>query len=252
MAANSKNATKISRDKNTVTKTLPPTESRLALLKGGAKQGSLIYRSFDHTRQVARYAMMLFDQLKGLHTLDGKWRTRIVWAAHLHDVGLAEGEKGHHKTSQKKILQDKTLPLSATDRIFVATLARFHRKAMPTVKHRELMSLPRDERQKTLIAIALLRFADGLDRRWKHDVKSFEISIKDSTLLFDVKGEGKVGKAFANAKKKAGKLLGYQLALQTMPKKQNVEAKTTSQKTRQTKPCASTRKSVAKRVSASR
>lgn len=204
-----KTVTKAVVKKPTEAVTKEPTPEFVKTLRGEAKPGSLIYRSFEHTERVARFAATLFDDLGTLHGLDSVWRRRLLWAALLHDVGLVEGEKGHHKVSKKMILKDQSYPLSAIDRPFVALLARFHRKSIPTVKDRELMSLPREDRKKFLDVLSILRFCDGLDREWSAAVTGLTVRREKNALLFTLEGNGKLKNAFACAKRKANRLLGY-------------------------------------------
>ena len=187
---------------------------RVKTLRGKAKPGSLVYRAFAHTERVAKHAASIFDTLLDVHGLAQEWRPRLLWAALLHDVGLIEGEKGHHKVSKKMILKDQSYPLSAIDRPFVALLARFHRKSMPTIKHRELMSLPREDRKKFLDVLSILRFCDGLDDHWKGSVTGLQVRREKNFLIFTLEGNEKVKKAFAHAKKKANRLFGCKLKLQ--------------------------------------
>lgn len=65
----------------------------------------------------------------------------------LHDIGFAEGRKGHHKTGMRYIEEDLSLNISDADRPLVALLARYHRKAWPSRRHSRFAALPRRERR---------------------------------------------------------------------------------------------------------
>lgn len=116
-----------------------------------------------HGEHVARLAARLFADLAPLHKLDAEWGRRLREAARLHDIGLAEGRKGHHKAGMRLIAGDLSLDLTPEDRPFVALLARYHRRALPSRRHRRFAVLPRCAREAVRRCAALLRVADGLD-----------------------------------------------------------------------------------------
>lgn len=117
-----------------------------------------------HTNQVARLALAIFDELKGLHGLGGKHRCSLEYAALLHDIGWKEGGKGHNKTSRQLILDASGLPFARRERRIIACVARYHRGPLPARRHRTYGKLlVRDQRVVRVLA-AILRVADGLDR----------------------------------------------------------------------------------------
>src|SRR5208283_1374069 len=92
---------------------------------------------FFHSERVASLALQLYDGLLAigwLPTIDGvAARSSLMAAALLHDVGKSEGQKGHHKASSH-LIQTHGNPLGwkASDLRRAATVARFHRGALPT------------------------------------------------------------------------------------------------------------------------
>lgn len=79
--------------------------------------------SLTHGQRVAAIAATLFQDLAELHGLDDVWGHRLHLAAQLHDIGFAEGRKGHHKISMRLIEEDLSLNIHEDDRPWVA-LAR--------------------------------------------------------------------------------------------------------------------------------
>lgn len=132
-------------------------------------ESPVLQDSLGHGRHVAVLAAALFDQLAELHSLDDVWRKRLVLAARLHDIGFVEGRKGHHKASMRAIEEDPGLNISDEDRPLVALLARYHRRAWPSLRHPRFAALPRKDRKALRRAAALLRVADGLD--YTHSVR---------------------------------------------------------------------------------
>ena len=87
--------------------------------------------SLTHGQRVAAIAATLFQDLAELHGLDDVWGHRLHLAAQLHDIGFAEGRKGHHKISMRLIEEDLSLNIHEDDRPWVALLARYHRRHGP-------------------------------------------------------------------------------------------------------------------------
>lgn len=116
-----------------------------------------------HGRQVERLAVALFRELAPLHKLGAPWEDRLRAAARLHDIGWVEGRKKHHKTSMRLIETDPALVPDEAERPLVALLARYHRRAWPSPRHRRFAALSKDERKCVLRLAALLRLADALD-----------------------------------------------------------------------------------------
>ena len=125
-------------------------------------------RSYDieeeHSCQVARIALMLFDELKDTHSLGVRDRLLLEVGALLHDIGWIEGQKGHHKTSRDLILKSDISGLSADEKTIVALIARYHRKALPCDSHDDYSKLRARSKDVLIKLASLVRLADGLDR----------------------------------------------------------------------------------------
>jgi len=202
-------------------------QAAFGVLKSQCRPGSLVFAIYEHAERVARYAMTLFKDLEQMHRLEAVWRTRLLWAAYLHDITVQEGTKGHHKAAKKRILEDKTLPIPEADRPYVALLARFHRKAIPTMKHRELMTLPNEVRRQMIAAASLLRLADGLDYRHQGAVQTLHAKFVDGVASIVVSGEKGIKAEIERAKKKVKGLLDGRVvfAAEELGKKQKISGK---------------------------
>jgi exopolyphosphatase/pppGpp-phosphohydrolase len=130
----------------------------------------------SHTHQVARLALRLFDELLPLHNLGQTERDWLHYAALLHDIGWIEGWKEHHKVSLRIILTTPMLKFSNKERFIVGSIARYHRKALPSIKHGHYAALLESERQVVDVLAGILRLADGLDSA--HQVIVRDLSIK--------------------------------------------------------------------------
>jgi putative phosphoesterase len=134
--------------------------------------------TFDesHAEQDRKLALMIFDQTRQLHSLESKERYWLECAAILHDIGLSRGTKGHHKSTLRLILNDPQLPFTYEERYIIGSIARYHRKALPSKKHFNLKPVNPIERQKIAILSSILRVADALDSSHKSVVQ--KISVK--------------------------------------------------------------------------
>ena len=117
-----------------------------------------------HSLHVADLALSLFDQTKREHRLGPQERTWLEYAAILHDVGYLINPRQHHKHAYYLIKHSDLGGLAAEEIDMVANIARYHRRALPALKHEEFDRLaPRLQRVVKILA-SLLRIADGLDR----------------------------------------------------------------------------------------
>src|ERR1700728_805621 len=110
---------------------------------------------FPHSERVASLALQLYDGLLAAGwqpAVDGvSARSSLLAAALLHDVGKSEGEKGHHKTSFDLIRAHcNPLGWKPEDLQRAAIVARFHRGALPTRRHKSLRDLLPDEQKATI------------------------------------------------------------------------------------------------------
>jgi exopolyphosphatase/guanosine-5'-triphosphate,3'-diphosphate pyrophosphatase len=126
--------------------------------------GRRCYWHSEHSEQVARLCVRLFDLLKPIHGLGREDRELIEYGALLHDIGAMIGRDRHHKHSMYLILNGDLQPFSRAEVRTIANIARYHRKSVPDLAHREFARLPKRLRRTVRVGAALLRIADGLDR----------------------------------------------------------------------------------------
>ncbi len=151
-------------------------------------------RKFDfdeaHGTAVARLAGALFDQTAPLHGLDGEHRLLLEVAALLHDVGHFVGNSGHHKHSQYLLQVTPIAGLSGPQMALVANVARYHRKAFPSERHKPYRCLaPRDRRAVARLA-ALLRLASALDAEQAGRVREVALEVGREEVVVRLAGEG--------------------------------------------------------------
>lgn len=143
-----------------------------------------------HGHRVAVIAAALFQDLASLHGLSDLWGHRLHHAAQLHDIGYAEGRKGHHKAAMRMIETGAAPWIEDADRPFVALLARYHRKAWPSKKQSRFAELGKKDREALRKAAALLRIADALDYTHQGAVGSVAVSVKKNKVLLVIECRG--------------------------------------------------------------
>ena len=145
--------------------------------------------NLDHVRQVERLATALFDATRDRHGLDRGWRRLLSAAALLHDVGYPTDPARHHKVSARMIRTELGDPFKPRDIETIALLARYHRKSVPSVKHRRFGTFGLAEQRHFIWVAGILRVADGLDRAHARSVSHLEVSNLDNYLVVTVSPE---------------------------------------------------------------
>ncbi|MDI9432539.1 MAG: YfcE family phosphodiesterase [Planctomycetota bacterium] len=157
----------------------------------------------EHTHQVTRLALEMFDALKEIHQMGSEERFRLHCAALLHDIGWVEGPQGHHKTAMKLIVSDPRLPFRRSERQMIALIARYHRKALPDVRHKYYGNLSDAEQYCVRVLAGILRVADGLDRSHNRIVRGIACQASDRKIVMTCDVRGPADAELAAAAKKA-------------------------------------------------
>jgi exopolyphosphatase/pppGpp-phosphohydrolase len=137
----------------------------------------------EHTEHVTRLALRIYDDLQSLHQLSAKERFWLLCASLLHDIGWSEGWRGHHKTGLRIILETPMLPFDHKERLMIGSVARYHRQALPSLKHDHYAALEPDERAVVDKLASFLRLADGLDRTHQGLVKDIACKYSDKKIV---------------------------------------------------------------------
>ena len=145
----------------------------------------------EHFSQVSKLAMQLFDGLSSLHQLGTRERCWLECAAILHDIGLVKSRGGHHKESAKLILNETKLPFTSQERQIIASIARYHRKALPKPNHYNLACMKRETVHKVKVLSSLLRVADSLDYSHQSLVETINIKVATKKVTVECISETK-------------------------------------------------------------
>ena len=140
----------------------------------------------EHSHQVTRLALKLFDELKKLHHLRPRHRLLLQSASLLHDIGWIKGRVRHHKTARDIIVKSSRIPLNKEEKIIVALVARYHRRALPKDTHKYYCDLDERGKEELKKLASLLRVADGLDRSRLNSVKDLRCLIFPRKIVLHV------------------------------------------------------------------
>jgi len=155
-----------------------------------------------HAEQVAFLSLRLFDDLAFLHGLGSTERVQLNCAALLHDIGCAHGRKGHHKASRDLILRAGELPFDERERVMVACVARYHRKALPNDNHKNYERLNRTDRRIVQVLSAILRVADGLDSSHHGNIEDVHCDVTPARISVRVRLGSPADMDFRRAREK--------------------------------------------------
>ncbi len=143
----------------------------------------------EHASQVARLAVALFDQTRGMHGLTDREREWLEYGALLHDVGVHISYERHHKHSYYLIKNGDLRGFEPDEIETIALVARYHRRATPD-RHGEYAGLGR-RRQRTIQALAaILRLAESLDRSHSQIISGLELHDRGEDMLLQVRTTG--------------------------------------------------------------
>ena len=180
-----------------------PAAGRKEVLTAALKLAERCQYDKQHTQQVTKLALRLFDELQALHGLGGTERFWLNCGALLHDIGWIEGQQRHHKTALRLILADRSVPLDERVRPIVASLARYHRKALPSRQHGHFAALGAADRKCVQMLAAILRLADGLDRTHMDLVRDVRCDVAAKRVLVRCFVKGPAEAEIQSAEKKA-------------------------------------------------
>jgi len=144
--------------------------------------------NFDeaHARKVADLALVMYDELSGLHRLGEGDREHLEAAALLHDIGYYISHASHHKHSYYLIRNSEAFGFTNEEIVMIASVARYHRKSHPKARHPEFADLRPSDQRRVRILSAILRIADGLDRTHNANVESVGLSIDEGVIAIRV------------------------------------------------------------------
>ena len=135
-----------------------------------------------HVDRVASLAGRLFHALRPVHGLPASAGRSLEAAAYLYDIGHFVSDTRHHRHTYYLVANSDISGFSNRERLVIANLCRYHRKALPSEEHENFRALSRDERKTVMQLIPLLRLADSLDRSREQRVVDVQVRIRKSKV----------------------------------------------------------------------
>lgn len=148
--------------------------------------GRKYYFDEKHARNVADLSVLLYRALQKDFHLDPRHELLLRVAALLHEIGGFISNRSHHKHSMYIIQNSGLFGLSREDVVLAALIARYHRRALPSLSHPEYAALDRESRITVSKKTAILRVADALDRNHLQQIRDPSISLTQDELVITV------------------------------------------------------------------
>jgi exopolyphosphatase/guanosine-5'-triphosphate,3'-diphosphate pyrophosphatase len=139
----------------------------------------------NHSEQVARLALSLFDQLRPLHEMNSDMRTLLEIAALLHDIGHFVNRKSHQRHGEYLIRNAEIPGLRGWRRDMVGALVRYHNtKSEPDVAHASYAALDGEHRREARVLASLLRIAERLESEHEQRANGVDVRIEGRKAIF--------------------------------------------------------------------
>ncbi len=142
-----------------------------------------------HARRVAGFGQALFRYLEPLHHLPLSYGRLLEAACYFCETGHYINDSAHHKHAYYIVSNVDLSGFPHQERVFIANLCRYHRKAMPSLSHPEYQALSTEERRPMTLLIPVLRLSDNL-ARGPEQVELRSCEIQTSRVLVKLQSPG--------------------------------------------------------------
>ena len=144
----------------------------------------------DHSAQVSRLALALFDGTQDLHGLGAREREWLEFGALLHDIGTHINYEAHHKHSYYLIRHGELRGFDPNEVEVIGLIARYHRQATPKKSHEGFGRLAGGLRQTVRTLGAIVRLAEGLDRSHAQVIRALTVRVQKESLEMQLRTTG--------------------------------------------------------------
>ena len=141
-----------------------------------------------HARHVAHLSRQLFQGTQQLHQLTADDALLLEIAALLHEVGNHISPKSHELHSLYIVRHSEIFGLNDHDRLLVALITRYHRKASPDISHPIYQDLTPADRIRVAKLSALIRIADALERTHSQRIKNLTVELTPNKARLNLDG----------------------------------------------------------------
>jgi exopolyphosphatase / guanosine-5'-triphosphate,3'-diphosphate pyrophosphatase len=144
----------------------------------------------EHSNQVVRLALALFDQTRAMHGLTDREREWLEYASLMHDIGGHISFSGHHKHSYYLIKNGDLRGFHPDEIEVMALVARYHRRGTPKRSHPQYAQLPATLRRTVRTLASILRVAESLDRSHAQPVSGLEVHDRGEDVVIQLHSGG--------------------------------------------------------------
>ena len=146
-----------------------------------------------HSRHVSNLALELYDGLTHAGVIrrskNDEAREVLEAGALMHDVGRKKSKKRHHKASARLIRKlSPPLGWTAGELRLVSLVARYHRGALPSDRHREFAAMSKTRKKRALLLGGILRFACACDHLHDQQIRSVRVQVPDR--IVEIRADG--------------------------------------------------------------
>ena len=145
----------------------------------------------DHAHQVARLALSLFEQTRGVHALTDREREWLEYAALLHDIGVHISYEGHHKHSYYLIRNGDLRGFDPTRSRSSRSSPAITGRPRPSADMPGLRQLSKPRRRVVRTLSAILRLAESLDRSHAQTITGVELHDRGEDGLLQLRTVGR-------------------------------------------------------------
>jgi len=146
----------------------------------------------ERARTAANLGALLFTALQPVHSLPPAAGKLLEAASYLHDIGHFVSSTSHHKHSYYLVSNSDMAGFTDRERILIAVMCRYHRKALPSPLHNAFQSLSAEEKRIALMSIPMLRLADNLDRGGGRRIERVECSLRNGEVVLRIHSPGDI------------------------------------------------------------
>ncbi len=144
----------------------------------------------EHAQHIARLALALFDQTRGIHGLSDREREWLEYASLMHDIGAHISFVRHHRHSYYLIKNGDLRGFQPDEIEVIALVARYHRRGTPKRSHDEYAQLSSSLRRTVRTLASILRVAESLDRSHGQVITALDVQDRGEDMLLSIATNG--------------------------------------------------------------
>src|SRR5262249_38205360 len=194
---------------------------------------SFLDSDLQHSRRVANFAVQIYKGLARINVLNGDTKNGcdlLRAAAVVHEVGRAEGNKNHHKKTEKMVGKlDQLVGWTRQDILTMAQVARYHRGALP--QGSRLQGMPAEQRRQVKLLAGILRLANALDTEHDGVIRRIAMAKNDGFVVIRAQGlvaDSTLAEKIAAARHLLEITCGLPILVQRLPERRKPRKRLTS------------------------